>query len=211
MPQPKERAKKIDWDLIRDSYINGDRDLYFFCRENTACECDPTWLTLKAKAYSEDWQKLRTIRIQKDLIQAQGINQALNSEVVQVELTAREELLNANAAFMRHVTAAQELQHLASALTEKFKQALHLIDVTEMAATDPKGCIAALKIITEFQSQAIELERKAFGLSGIKIELTLNQDNDDDRANVERKMKLLKEMPQEELLKSYMDALKSAE
>lgn len=203
----KERAKgTIDWDQIERDYVNSDKDLYLFSRENTGNTYHPSLSTLQQKYYDRNWARLRAARVQHELVQAEGKNNALrDEEVMKVTLLAREDLLNATQAIERHLRLSRSLQDIAGSLVQSAQKAVGFIDLEEMAANDPKGFIAAVKIITDLTAASTELERKCLGAADIKIEFNVIPDS--DRDTTAKKIEALKDMDQSELLKRYMDSL----
>lgn len=195
------KGRGIDWDAIRDGYINTDRDLYHYSSEHTKLETHPTWLTLNARASREGWARLRNERIKNDYIEAVGKDAALQSEVLRVELATRDEILNANNAIVRHIRAAQELQKLSDELLPKFKKALSQLDLDEMAAEQPAKFIAAMKTIADFMHVATEIERKAIGLSDLKVEFNVAAD---DRDDLKKQIHALQSMDEADIIKGYL-------
>lgn len=207
MAQPQVRAKKIDWEGIKQAFIEGDRDLYSYSRETTGLDDHPTYSTLRSRSYNESWQRSRDARIRSEAVEAIGKDKALQSEVVQVEVLARDELLNANNAIFRQVKLSQDIQKLVEGILPKFQEALQYLDLNQLAVDNPRGFLSAMKTVTELYSTASEIERKVMGAADIKIELSVNQPGGQ---TMQDKIAALKEMPQEELIRSYMDVLKSA-
>jgi hypothetical protein len=207
--QPKTRAGKFDWDEIELSYVEGKEDLFMYSREKTGNPKHPTLATLQAKYYERGWAKLREARITQQAVEAIGISDALQCEVVQVSLTARDQLMNANRMVERHLRVADATLGIVEFLDAKAIEALEFLDLKQMAMDDPARFIGALKIIQDMRVGAIEIQRKAMNLAGLKVEFVVNQGND-DQETLQRKMEALQSMDQGELLKDYMDSLKNA-
>jgi hypothetical protein len=178
----------------------------FFSREFTKNPNDPTLSTLREKYYKESWGHARSARIKAECVELIGKDDALKSEAVKISITAKEELLNANASIMRHIATAQSLQLLATDMLGKFHEAIPLVDIKEMASADPKGFIGAMKIVTDFLNIAIDIERKAVGMAGLKVEFVAIAES--DREIMDRKLQALRELPTDELIRNYIEGTK---
>lgn len=202
----KDRAThNINWDEIELAYVNGNMDLIFFSREYTKNPEDPTMNTLQQKYFERKWNQLREARIKQELIESQGKIQAFQDEIVQVQLTAREDLINANRVIETQLRLSDQLRVSIDDLTKKFYDALPHLDLQEMASNDPRGFMMSLKILTELHSAVTDVERKVLNVAGLSVQL--NQPQEAPGSSQSDKIAAIKDMSTDELLKSYMSDL----
>lgn len=199
----KDRAThNINWEEIELAYVNGNQDLVFFSREHTKNPADPTMSTLLQKYFERKWNQQREARIKADIIESQGKLQAFQDEVIQVQLTAREDLVNANRIIETQLRLSDQLRLAVEDLSKRFYDALPHLDLQEMASNDPKGFLGGLKILTDLHSAVTEVERKVLNIAGLSIHSQTIPGNDRPEKDED-----LKALPTEELLRRYMDDL----
>jgi hypothetical protein len=70
-----------------------------------------------------------------------------------------------------------------------------------MAATQPAKFISAMRTLADFMNVATEIERRAIGLSDLKVELNVAVD---DRKALQKQIQDLQGMTDDEILKGYL-------
>jgi hypothetical protein len=206
----RKKAGKVDWEALEDRYVEEDLDLFYYSSDYPPNDktCHPSMSTLRQRAYEGQWVHKRRARIKNDtkaeVIETIGKDRALQAEIVQIEITSRDELLNANRAILKHLRLANDLQQIGAELVEKAKQVVHRVDLADLAENDVKGFIGALKIITDFLTAAADMERRALKVSDLKVEFAITSNQDD----TENKLSQLKSMDTAELMTAYMAAVK---
>jgi hypothetical protein len=197
------KSVKYDWEQIKETYINSNRDLYTFSRECNSRDDSPKYSTLKNKCYSENWNSERTEKNRDLIVNDIASTVALTDETHRLYVGKREELLDADKAILHHIGIAQSLRDVFESALPGVKRAIGVIDWQTLAVDDPKTFTGCLRDLTNIVQISTEIERKALSLADYKIDLTTSSD-----INITQEIKDVSTMSDRDLIAEYIDLLK---
>lgn len=143
----------LGWDVLRQTFVQGDMTLIELSRERTGLDASPKYKSLRNRASSEQWtERRRSYREQKVLSLADP-TEADPSEVSE-----------ALGAIVRHTRMAQSLQTMVGEFASKLAPAIANLKDQDFAALTPRQTTELLKNLAAVAATAATIERQALGL-----------------------------------------------